>query len=124
MPGMEATISNTEHLEGNCMAELSLNTFNNRVMNGLVFCKKVYDLYEQIRKSPNGLEKLRLRRNKSEKKLIVELVPLAKYVQARYSCGRHIRIKWIDGSQEYDAIVWHSGHAAEKAESRSASSSK
>jgi hypothetical protein len=96
------------------MTALNLSAFNNRLMNGLIFSKKVYDLYEQTRKSPNGLEKLRLRRNKSEKKLIEELVPLAKYVQALYTCGRQLRIRWIDGRQRYDAVLFSSGYAAEK----------
>jgi hypothetical protein len=35
---------------------LTLNTFDNHLMNGFDFCKRAYNLFEQIRKSPNGVE--------------------------------------------------------------------
>ena len=91
-----------------------LSDFDNRLMNGLVFCKKVYDLFEGIRKSPDGIEKLRLRKDSLEKKLIEELLPIARYIQARYSHGRQIKIRWIDGNQSYDAQLLSGGSLVEK----------
>jgi len=41
-----------------------LSDFDNRLMNGLVFCKKAYDLFEGIRRSPDGIARLRLRKGK------------------------------------------------------------
>jgi hypothetical protein len=78
-------------------------------MNGLDFCKKAYGLFEEIRKSPNGVERLRLRKNKLEKKLIEELLPIARYIQARYSHGRQLKVRWRDGMQNYDARLLSSG---------------
>ena len=87
----------------------TLEDFNNRLMNGFDFCKKTYGLFEDIRRSTNGIERLRLRKGKLEKKLIEELLPIARYIQARYSHGRQIKVRWIGGSQSYDARLLSSG---------------
>ena len=87
----------------------NLIDFDNRLMNGLDFCKKVYGLFEEIRRSSNGIERLRLRKGKLEKKLIEELLPSARYIQARYSHGRPLKIRWKDGSQNYDARLLSTG---------------
>lgn len=87
----------------------NLADFDNHLMNGLDFCKKAYGLFEDIRRSANGAERLRLRRGKLEKKLIEELLPVARYVQARYSHGRRLKVRWKDGPQNYDARLLSSG---------------
>ena len=56
---------------------LTLSSFDNRLMDGLLFCKRVNDCFAQIRDGPKGKERLRLRRGRIEKKLIEELVPIA-----------------------------------------------
>ena len=94
-------------------AGLTLSAFDNRLMSGLEFCRKVYAFSEQIRKSPGGVNRLRIR-GRSEKKLIEELMPIARYVQARYSAGRLLRVRWTLGSQQYDARLLSSGFLAEK----------
>ena len=78
-------------------------------MNGLVFCKKVYALFEYIRITTDGVSKLRLRSGQTEKKLIEELIPIARYIQARYSQGRRLKVRWINGNQQYDACLLSSG---------------
>jgi hypothetical protein len=80
-----------------------LTDFDNRLMNGLVFCKKVYDLFAHIRSTRDGIKRLRLRKGETEKKLIEELMPIARYIQARYSHGRQLKVRWINGGQQYDA---------------------
>ena len=87
----------------------TLVDFDNRLMNGLDFCKKAYGLFEEVRRGPNGVERLRLRKGKLEKKLIEELFPIARYIQARYSHGRQVRVRWKDGNQNYDARLVSSG---------------
>ena len=57
--------------------QLDLSTFDGRLMDGLSFCRKVYDLFEQRSQEPGGVAKLRLRPTKNEKRLIEELIPLA-----------------------------------------------
>lgn len=86
-----------------------LREFNNRLMNGFDFCRKAYGLFVDIKRSPNGIERLRLRKGKLEKKLIEELLPIARYIQARYSHGRQIKVRWIDGIQSYDARLLSTG---------------
>ena len=93
--------------------QLDLSTFDGQLLDGLDFCRKVYDLFEQVRGEPDGISKLRLRPTKNEKRLIEELIPIARYVQARYSEGRRIKVRWFSGSQPYDAILWSSGSLVE-----------
>ncbi len=85
-----------------------------RFSNGLDFCRNVYGLFGDIRKAPDGIERLRLRKGKLEKKLIEELLPLARYIQARYSHGRQIKIRWIDGKQNYDARLLSAGFLVDR----------
>lgn len=87
----------------------TLADFDNHLMNGLDFCKKAYGLFEEISRSPNGVERLRLRKGKLEKELIEELLPIARYIQARYSHGRQLKVRWKDGTQNYDARLLSSG---------------
>jgi hypothetical protein len=87
----------------------TLADFDNHLMNGLDFCKKAYGLFEQIRRNSNGVERLRLRKGKLEKKLVEELLPIARYIQARYSHGRQMKVRWKDGTQNYDARLLSTG---------------
>ena len=93
--------------------QLDLSTFDGQLLDGLDFCRKVYDLFDQVRDGPDGVAKLRLRPTKNEKRLIEELIPIARYVQARYREGRRIKVRWFSGSQPYDAILWSSGALVE-----------
>jgi hypothetical protein len=93
---------------------LDLSTFDGRLLDGLNFCRKVYELFNQTRASPGGIGKLRLRPSKNEKRLIEELIPVARYVQARYREGRRIKVPWLSGSQPYDAVLLSSGAFVDK----------
>lgn len=94
------------------MAELK--QINERLMDGLEFCQKTYGLFEKVRCGPNGVERLRLRKAKTDKKLIEELIPVARYIQMKYGHGRKIKVKWVDGNQNYDAYLLSSGYLVEK----------
>jgi len=93
--------------------QLDLSTFDGQLLDGLDFSRKVYDLFDQVSGGLDGTAKLRLRPTKSEKRLIEELIPIARYVQARYREGRRIKVRWFSGSQPYDAILWSSGALVE-----------
>jgi hypothetical protein len=93
--------------------QLDLLTFDGQLLDGLDFCSKVYNLFDQVSTGPEGIAKLRLRPTKNEKRLIEELIPIACYVQARYREGRRIKVRWFSGSQPYDAILWSSGGLVE-----------
>jgi hypothetical protein len=93
---------------------LDLSAFDDRLLDGLNFCSKVYELFNQTRAGPDGITKLRLRRTKQEKRLIEELIPIARYVQARYREGRRVKVRWLSGSQPYDATLLFSGTFVEK----------
>ena len=85
-----------------------LAEFNGKLVDGLRFCSKVYSLFESIRKSEGGVTRLRMR-PRVEKKLLEELFPICKYVQASYRLGRYISIRWVDGNQSYDAEIVQRG---------------
>jgi hypothetical protein len=37
---------------------LDLSTFEDQLLDGLDFCRKVYDLFDQVRNGPDGIAKL------------------------------------------------------------------
>jgi len=86
-----------------------LSVLDGLLLDGFDFCRKVYELFDQVRTGPDGIAKLRLRPTKTEKRLVEELIPIARYIQARYREGRRIKVRWFSGSQPYDAILWSSG---------------
>jgi hypothetical protein len=88
---------------------IEFSAIDGKLLDGLDFCRKVYNLFDQITREPDGKSRLRLRQSKIEKRLLEELLPLARYIQARYQEGRRIKIRWLSGSQPYDAVLWSSG---------------
>jgi len=85
---------------------LDLSSLDDKLLDGLRFYSKVYDLFDQIMAEPDGLTKVRLLSTKREKRLTEELLPIAHYVQSQYRANNRIKIRWLSGSQPYDAIVW------------------
>jgi hypothetical protein len=85
---------------------MDLSALDGKLLDGLRFCVKVYDLLDQIRSEPDGLGKIRLLSSKREKRLLEELLPIVQYIQARYHAGNRLKIRWLSGSQPYDAIIW------------------
>ena len=92
---------------------IDLATFDDQLLDGLDFCRKVYALFDQINRGSEGKSRLRLRPSRTEKRLVEELLPLACYIQARYQAKRRIKIRWLSGSQQHDAILWSSGSLVE-----------
>jgi hypothetical protein len=89
--------------------DLSLSHIDGQLLDGLDFCRKVYALFESIRETEGGRSRLRMRSGEVEKKLLEELLPICKYVQTKYRAGRYISVKWVNGSQQFDAQVHQSG---------------
>lgn len=85
------------------MSVFDLSRFDGKLIDGLQFCARVYKLFETIRSSDDGRSRLRMRSSPLEKKLIEELLPICKYVQANYRPGRYISTRWVNGNQQYDA---------------------
>ena len=79
------------------------------LLDGLEFCSKVYALFESIRSECDGPSRFRRRPTRVEKKLLEELLPICKYVQASYRPGRYMSVRWVDGSQRYDAELLQRG---------------
>lgn len=91
------------------MMNSPLSQFDGELIDGLLFCTKVYELFEGLRQSKDGRSRLRMRATEVEKKLLEELLPICKYVQTKYRTGRYISIRWVNGSQQFDAEVRQSG---------------
>lgn len=85
---------------------VDLSVVDDKLLDGLKFCTKVYDIFEQIRAEPGGLTKIRLLSTPREKKLLEELLPIATYIQSQYRACNRIKVRWLSGSQQYDAITW------------------
>jgi hypothetical protein len=88
---------------------LDLSTFDGRLLDGLIFCRKVYALFDQIKNGPDGVERLRMLKTKIDKRLSEELIPFAHYIQARYREGYRLKVRWFAGSQSYDGTILGSG---------------
>jgi hypothetical protein len=86
-----------------------LSRFDGELVDGLQFCSQAYALFEEILASEDGASRLRMRASAVEKKLIEELLPICKYVQAKYRAGRYISVRWFAGSQQFDAEVVQTG---------------
>lgn len=94
-------------------SQIDSSAIDDHLLDGLEFCDKVYDLFDQVNREPDGKSRLRLRQSKTDKRLVEELLPLARYIQARYQAGRRIKVRWLSGSQKYDAVLWSSGSLVE-----------
>jgi hypothetical protein len=85
------------------MKPITLDSFHNKWLVGFSFCQKAYKLFNQIKSETNGLEHLRIRESELEKKLLEEILPLAKFVQIKTRPGNELKIKWMNGNQQFDA---------------------
>jgi len=91
------------------MENSALQQFDGQLMDGLQFCAHTYILFEAVCREPNGREQIRMRSSKVAKLLLGELLPICRYVQTCYRLGRYISVRWIDGSQSYDAELQQHG---------------
>jgi hypothetical protein len=94
-------------------SHIDFSTIDDHLLDGLDYCRRVYDLFDQVNREPDGKSRLRLRKLKTDKRLVEELLPLASYIQARYRAWRRIKVRWLSGSQQYDAVLWSSGSLIE-----------
>ncbi|MGF6239258.1 hypothetical protein P3T42_000990 [Paraburkholderia sp. GAS38] len=78
-------------------------------LDGLQFCANVYATYEALRHQPDATTRFRMRPSQFEKRLLEELLPICRYIQAHYRTGRYISLRWRSGSQPYDAEILQRG---------------
>lgn len=91
------------------MNDAPLSQLDGVRLDGLEFCSRVYRLFESIRYGTNGPSRIRRRPSRVEKKLLDELMPICKYVQASYGSSRFIEVRWTDGNQQCDAELFQRG---------------
>lgn len=99
-------------------ATLSFASVDGVMLDGLCFCSQVYAMFNALSMQPDFQTRLRRRPTKFEKRLIEELVPLARYVQLNYTRGVNISLCWGSGSQTGEAIIRRSGLAVQWGERR------
>jgi len=92
-----------------------LSEINNKLKDGLIFCRKAYRILEYAQRSEEGIKAVRLQKGKINK-FIKEVLPISRYVQMKYCPGRQINVMWIDGNQSYDAYLLSSGYLVEAGE--------
>ncbi|MCI0528223.1 MAG: hypothetical protein L0Y56_12360 [Nitrospira sp.] len=95
------------------MNKKELECLDGKRMDGLLFCREAYSLFNRIRRKPAGRKQLRMRQTVIEKRLIEEILPIARYIQFKYRVGRNICIKWLNGNQNYDAVIRQEGTPVE-----------
>ena len=78
-------------------------------LDGLQFCARVYAMFEALHQQPDATTRLRMRPSLFEKRLIEELLPICRYIQTHYRTGRYISLRWLSGSQSFDAEVVQRG---------------
>jgi hypothetical protein len=93
---------------------LTLADFDGKLMDGFVFCKKVYEFFDQVQRSPDGKSRLLRQPSLTEKRLLEELLPITRYLQTKYGVGLHMKVRWFAGSQQYDALLQCSGSRVEQ----------
>lgn len=86
-----------------------LDDLDGKLLDGLQFCATTYALFESIRSTPEGIERMRLRSGIAEKRLLEELLPICRYIQTYYRPGRYISVRWVNGSQSFDAELYQKG---------------
>jgi hypothetical protein len=92
----------------------ALTKFDGQLIDGLEFCKMAYSLFEDLCRSPEGRKEVQLRSTKLAKLLVGELLPVCRYVQTHYRLGRYISVRWMDGSQSFDAELHQYGGLVEQ----------
>jgi hypothetical protein len=90
-------------------SHVDFSAIDGQLVDGLDFCLRVYDLFDQIKRLPDGTRRLGLRKSRADKRFVEELLPLARYIQTRYQAGRRIKVQWFSGSRPFDAVLWSSG---------------
>lgn len=98
------------------MNNLSLADFDGIEMDGLEFCSKVFRFFEQHQNGDGGTTKIRLRTSPLENKLLGELLPICTYILANYSLGNYLFVRWVDGTQSFDAEIIAKGFYPEMAD--------
>ena len=90
-------------------SSIDLSRIDGQLIDGLAFCTKVYSIYDKAAASVGGVSALRLLKTREHKRLLEELLPMARYVLARYQEGVRLAVKFRSGSQPYDAELKLSG---------------
>jgi hypothetical protein len=85
------------------MDSFSLVDFDGIEMDGLEFCQKVFGFFEALQSSDGGASEIRLRRSAMANKLVGELLPICTYILAKYWLGNYMFVRWMNGSQTFDA---------------------
>ena len=81
-----------------------LDPLHDKALDGLEFARVAFKLFEDVYQLPDDGNTLRERRG-DVKPLLEEVLPIARYVLAHYGHGQYMTIRWVRGSQPFDAKV-------------------
>lgn len=91
----------------------ALKIFHDQSIDGLEFCKLAYARFDEIITLPDDGHTLRERKGYI-KQLIEEILPICRHIQTFYSQGRYLSVRWMHGSQHFDAKVQSTGTAVDR----------
>ena len=81
-----------------------LDPLHDEALDGLEFARLAFALFEEVYQLPDDGKTLRERRG-DVKPLLEEVLPIARYVLANYGQGQYLTVRWVRGSQPFDAKV-------------------
>lgn len=94
------------------VTQLSLESFHEKWLNAYNFSRRAHVAFRQLRSSKDGMTKIRKREHGLPKKLIEEILPLARFAMLHMSPENDLRVRWVDGSQSFDAQFKDLGYGA------------
>ncbi|TAK99356.1 MAG: hypothetical protein EPO09_01255 [Aquabacterium sp.] len=86
-----------------------LDPLHDRVLDGLEFARIAFRLFDEVYELPDDGKTLRERKG-DVKPLLEEVLPIARFALAHYGQGQYLTVRWVRGSQPFDAkLVSHGG---------------
>lgn len=81
-----------------------LDPLHDTDLDGLDFARIAFRLFDEVYQLPDDGKTLRERRGDIGR-LVEEVLPIARYVLTHYGAGQYLRVRWMRGSQSFDAKV-------------------
>ncbi|MBO9685350.1 MAG: hypothetical protein J7598_01945 [Mitsuaria chitosanitabida] len=81
-----------------------LDPLHDAELDGLDFARTAFRLFDEVYNLADDGNTLRQRKG-DVGRLVEEVLPIARYLLSNYGAGQYIRVRWMRGSQQFDATV-------------------
>lgn len=85
---------------------IELSSIDGVRLEGIEFCRRVYQIFDEYRISSDYPRASRLRTHKSYNRFFDEALPLAAFIQLFHNHWRRVEVEWFSGYQSYDAKIF------------------